>query len=65
MEFTVKTAEEALVVYAYKVLNKQVKPTLIHNEDRVWVRSEYTITGIKYGFTPYGELILVNAPMGI
>ena len=34
-------------------------------EDRVWVRSEYTITGIKFVFIPYGELILVNAPMGI
>ena len=64
MELTVKTDEEALVVYAYKIFNKQVLPKLIHNECRVWIRSEYKLHGSTYVFSPDGKLEYANVPSG-
>lgn len=64
MEFTVKTDEEALIVFAYKVFNLHVKPRLIHDDNRVWIKSEYTLHKNTYVFDPNGKLMYAHCPNG-
>lgn len=60
MEFTVKTDEESLVVMAYKCFKQAIQPKLIHDDNRVWIRSEYILNGQLYAFDPDGKVMWVN-----
>lgn len=65
MEFTVKTDEESLVVMAYKVFKQSIQPKFVHDDNRVWVRSEYLLNGQLYAFDPDGSIMWVNVKYGV
>ena len=64
MELTIKTDEEALVAYAYKICKTQISPKLIHDDNRVWIKSEYRLHKNTYVFDPEGKMLHVHFPAG-